>query len=623
MLRRRAPRATEDRAARTARLAPRLHEAGWVLPSGLGRLTGADRSMPPPEERASSTRVGTVDSTAVTAVDPRGLVGMDGWSLDWWIGAEDRWHLPALEVAVRQSLVGSAPVVETLVRVPGGDAVQRVYGIRGEKHAGGDEYVVVEVENRSKAPFAVVWAVRPFDLDGVGRIGSITVEPIEGGSGRDVAHLVRLDGCPALVLPRRPARAAASNLAGGDMAAVVLAGDAPEELPAAVDCDDDLAQAAFVVPVPHTAALRVVIPIGTVRDDPAVPWPPVIPTADHVASGWAVQSRRGVAVDLPDPRLVDAFTASRRFLLLAHRSPQVADGSTPVLLRAMGRLGLHDEVGRLLLEWVAPAAAGRPTDRQLLAVAADHWRLSRDVDTIEEALPDLAACLERVGRDERRGRLGDATARRSARTGVDGFREVLAGIGQPEAAGRVDELVRRLGPVDGPVDGPAGERSDATGGPVDPRTELEAAADLLAAGDAAGLALLAGVLDAASSTWTWPAPIGSGPGTGHDPAVGAMLVDVVRTLLVSENAEGLTLLPVFPPHWYGGGVQVDDAPTSWGLVSYAVRWHGDRPALLWDVRPHEGLGPVRLTCPGLDPAWSSTETRGDALLTKVPAPQGG
>jgi hypothetical protein len=575
--------------------------------------------------------VGTVDSSAVTAVDPRGLVGFDGWSLDWWIGAEDRWHLPALEVAVRQSLVGTAPVVETLVRVPGGDAVQRVYGIRGEKHAGGDEYVVVEVENRSKAPFAVVWAVRPFDLDGVGRIGSITVEPTEGGSGRDVAHLVRLDGRPALILPRRPARAAASDLAGGDVAAVVLAGEASEDLPSAVDCDEDLAQAAFVVPVPHTAALRVVIPVGTVPDDPAVPWPPVIPTAEHVASGWAVQSRRGTTLDLPDPRLVDAVTASRRFLLLAHRPARAGDGSTPVLLRAMGRLGLHDEVARLLLEWSEPDAIDRPTDDQLLAVAADHWRLSRDVDTIEEALPELAASLERLGRDERRGRLTDEAVRRSARTGVAGFREVLAGIGQPEAARRVDELVRRLGPVEGTTE----ERSAGTGGPADPRRELEAVADLLAAGDAAGPVRLAGVLDTASATWTWPAAGGpamaaaagglgvrSDRGTGHDPAVGAMLVDVVRTLMVSEQAEGLALLPVLPSHWYGGGIEIDDAPTSWGLVSYAIRWHDDRPALLWDVRPHDGLGPVRLTCPGLDPTWSSTEPRGDALLARVPAPQG-
>jgi len=74
------------------------------------------------------TMVGNVGSPWEPIVDPRGLVTpwFDGWSLDWWIGADDRWHLPSREVAVRQSLVGAAPVVETAMRVPSGDAVERV-----------------------------------------------------------------------------------------------------------------------------------------------------------------------------------------------------------------------------------------------------------------------------------------------------------------------------------------------------------------------------------------------------------------------------------------------------------------------------------------------------------------
>jgi len=63
---------------------------------------------------------------------------------------------------------------------------------------------------------------------------------------------------------------------------------------------------------------------------------------------------------------------------------------------------------------------------------------------------------------------------------------------------------------------------------------------------------------------------------------------------------------------------VHDAPTRWGRVSYAVRWHGDRPALLWELEPHHGLGPVQLTVPGLDSSWSTTEPAGDALLAALP-----
>src|SRR5919199_3766820 len=55
-------------------------------------------------------------------VDPRGLVTawFDGWSLDWWIEAGGRWHLPSRADNVRQALVASTPVVETVVDLPEG-----------------------------------------------------------------------------------------------------------------------------------------------------------------------------------------------------------------------------------------------------------------------------------------------------------------------------------------------------------------------------------------------------------------------------------------------------------------------------------------------------------------------
>jgi hypothetical protein len=47
-----------------------------------------------------------------------------------------------------------------------------------------------------------------------------------------------------------------------------------------------------------------------------------------------------------------------------------------------------------------------------------------------------------------------------------------------------------------------------------------------------------------------------------------------------------------------------------GRVSCSVRWHGPRPALLWDA-PAD----VTVRAPALDPAWSSTEATGEALLS--------
>jgi hypothetical protein len=79
-----------------------------------------------------------------------------------------------------------------------------------------------------------------------------------------------------------------------------------------------------------------------------------------------------------------------------------------------------------------------------------------------------------------------------------------------------------------------------------------------------------------------------------------------------------------PDHWLGQGWEVHGAPTAHGRLSYAIRWHGERPALLWELEPHPGTegeaAPVRLTVPGLDPDWSTTLARGEALLAPVVTP---
>ena len=57
------------------------------------------------------------------------------------------------------------------------------------------------------------------------------------------------------------------------------------------------------------------------------------------------------------------------------------------------------------------------------------------------------------------------------------------------------------------------------------------------------------------------------------------------------------------------------APTAFGRFSYSVRWHGERPAILWELEPHAGaVPPAPSPRPGLDPAWSATGSTGEALL---------
>lgn len=598
--------------------------AGWVLPHALA--TGS---------RPMWTLVGTVDSSWITAVDPCGLVTPfspgSRWSLDWWVGADDHWHLPSTGAGVRQQLVGAAPVVETLLRVPGGDTVQRVYGMRGEAFEGGDEWVVVEVENRSSLPFAIAFAVRPVTPEHLTSLQSIAMVPVGGGQGRDAAHGVSIDGRAALVFPRRPALVAASSAADGDVAAVVCAGGATPLTQSGpwtgVTCADGSAQAAFVFPVAHTAVVRVALPLGAVPAS-AARWPQVIPPVSHVAAGWDAHVGRAVRTVLPDSLLADAAAVAGRSILLAPWSdgvrlagsyeerPAMANelADTAAIVAALDRAGHHADVARTLRRWPnALTGSGRrslASDVALLDAVGTHLLLAGDQPLFDELLPDVVAAvarLDRAGSRAARDQSVPPGAVRSLMTAA----AALEVVGQSGGAAEVRSVATRIARDE--------EREPPVPSSVaaEPRALLRAAAGALFAGEAAGVDLLARALRLASPTFAF-----ADQGHPQDLVSAALLLDAVRALLVRERDDGLELLPVFPPHWFGAPVELHRAPTAHGRLSYALRWHGTRPAVLWELDRPPGQHDVRLSMPGLDPAWTTTAAKGEALLGEIKPPVG-
>ena len=98
--------------------------------------------------------IGVLGGRWRATVTPTGAV--EPWDgspvLDWFIAADDRWHVPADEPTVRQRRIDGAPVLETRIKVPNGDAVHRVWCV-----ADGGGFTVVEIENDSSLPFAVAF----------------------------------------------------------------------------------------------------------------------------------------------------------------------------------------------------------------------------------------------------------------------------------------------------------------------------------------------------------------------------------------------------------------------------------------------------------------------------------
>lgn len=693
--------------------------AGWVRPAWLERQIDLHGASFRPQATHSGlqnifdrswTGVGNIGSPHRAIVDPSGLVtpvpagrAHDGWSVDWWIGAEDRWHFPSRETAVRQGLVGTAPVVETLVRVPGGDAVCRTYTVVGP--AGVGDLAIMEVENRSAVPFAVGFAIRPYNQEGVAAVGRIEL---------DDANVVLVDGVAAMFLPRPPSASAGSNLAGGDVAAQVPDG-LSSELFTGARCRDGFAQAVFVFPLSHTSSIRVGIPLTPAGRTTERPDASVLPSARDVARAWDAQSRRGMRVTLPPGRIAEAFEANRKHLLLSFTGDDVIGGpaqpaapslpDTALLLQALDSLGFAAEVLDVINGTIARPTAGGDfglddddpaANGAAIAAIASHWRTTRNEElpvAVRDAVVSAGQLLSRSRHPGRRAKrrtgdpevsgllpargatgffyaddfwavrglvdgaellrsagdrdaadalAGEATAlerdlRRSlsavaARTGTSA---IPSGPGRRSDPGTGEGLLasalRLLPPHDRRITATLDTVRAASGaGPAVPDTightglspslTLQVAATEVARGDLRALDRLRWMLEVASDTYSWPESVhprhrGGTAGDGQDLRVSARFVLLVRSLLLQESVgEELVLFPMVPAEWEGQGLEVHDAPTEYGRLSCALRWHGPRPALLWDLDVHPGVGPVTLRAPALDPAWSTQAVKGEALL---------
>jgi hypothetical protein len=86
-----------------------------------------------------------------------------------------------------------------------------------------------------------------------------------------------------------------------------------------------------------------------------------------------------------------------------------------------------------------------------------------------------------------------------------------------------------------------------------------------------------------------------------------------RAALLTERDSTIECFPGFDTAWLGSNLAVHDAPVRTGRASFALRWHGARPALLWDVPAG-----TRLFAPVLDPRFETTRPIGETLLREPP-----
>jgi hypothetical protein len=334
----------------------------------------------------------------------------------------------------------------------------------------------------------------------------------------------------------------------------VLVADDIDELAARVGTDDDGA-------APTSGAWgAVVVPLPHTQVVAAVVAerdPGSVPSADQVASGWSRQVDRGTRLELGDDRRAGSWERDRRDLLVGRA------GGSPVVAAA-GRLSAF-----LRLGWWAEASEA--TEAVLGVQRASGQVVSDDV------VAATIAALEGLSGWARAGVPADA---------LEQFAEPVA---------RAARWLSRRGWRGVDVDRrPRARRAVHDAWPLMSLLGQDDAADALRAVDPAG------VDDTGDES--------------RDPA--SRLVALVDSI-ATETDDGIDLFLGLEETDAGHPLEAFDIPTRWGLLSVAVRWHGARPAVLWEIdRWDDGrpfIAPV-LRAPRLDPSWTGHDERGDALL---------
>ena len=366
---------------------------------------------------------------------------------------------------------------------------------------------------------------------------------------------IAVDGEAVIRFTSAPATVAAQDGASGDLLLALPDADVANA-EAKSRCRSGGAQAAAVWPLPHTATLRLVVHLRGATSAAAA-----VPTTDDIARGWQAHLKQGLQVEVDELDVgADLAQAAQSVLTLW---PNTRD-DTPLVVTALAELGFGRDAGRLFDD------LERCEDDDAVVRSLARWaqlgEQTHQLEDLDRALGRLARAAHvianRGGELPGQGWLNDALV-------VLGGR--LHQIDQPDVAERVQGF-RAHSQSENAVDG---------------------VADRLAALD-----------KARDKRGVWP--------EGHMRAA-ATYVRAVRALIVDDRGDELRLLPDMPKLWRGRPIDVFGLPVANGNISFGLRWHGPRPALLWEasLAPE---APLTIRVPGIDSEFSTNDRAGETLL---------
>ena len=526
----------------------------------------------------------TIGAGSVAEVDARGIVYPRGrpLSVEAWFGSGDRWVRASADASVRQTRIVGLPIIETRQRIGDGDVVQTAWA---DESGDGHGRVVVELRNETDVAVVAAIVVRPRELLGAGSITDLRVADT----------LIVADRRPLIELSRRP----------GDVAAALEDGDALFDLlrPSGVsmvahtDIHDDGGQASLAAMIPLTPGVDRQIQILDGREPATVAPAPL----DRVVAGWRSHLENGAEFDLPGwPKHLPTALMSSLIGAVADQHGPLGAANWKVIDDA----GMAAALGGVGLDWAAVVGCRSATGRRrrrddpsirmgwsrcrvayIVGTPAGNELLIRHADTVVSvagevlttaATPWLSNRLVEVVHVAHGGEAADDASSLSPSTHNVGALS-LARLGVSIRTSDCGEIVRAIEGAPRPLD------------------VFDVALSMIGNGQCErAFDGVVPVRALAGSTWRW-----GHDGCGDSPHARAAILVGLRSLVLNEDDETIDLLPGFPTSWLGQNVKVSRIPTRVGLCSFAIRWHGARPALLWEFNGEPEV-PFTLTCRALE-----------------------
>ena len=323
----------------------------------------------------------------------------------------------------------------------------------------------------------------------------------------------------------------------------------------ALEADDP----AVVIPLPHTATLTLVMPLVGDEDTRLRLLDAAVPTTDDIGRGWDRHLESGFRIGTGDEDLDDVVAP---------------------LQRQMMTLG-PDE--RAPWRWlVAMAETGQATE------ASVHLGILADAAP-EHAVYAIGRCME-LGGDE---------------TAVEGLLEPFATAAWT--------LNRHSGPVLAPMGWSTGALAAAVRAAYaidqpDVADELAKLTEIdVRISPVPTLVDVRAQLAEADAVLRWPDEVRAHGGQASS------VLRSLRHLMVEEFHDDVGLVPAMPVSWRGRAIEAHNLPVAAGRLSFGIRWHGPRPALLWDLtRTSDARFGLRV--PSISDEWSAIDEQGEDLL---------